>query len=115
MKFSKLSVIALLVASHAFADDKELYYAADKTFSEPRNLELRVAGGFDFSNPYLNVRQLQLGAYWLASPYFAFGLEGAMYDTGLRSSAQNLQQELAKHGSRLEVLAPKNTVNAAIR
>jgi hypothetical protein len=101
--------------SDSDAQNSDLYYAAKSHFSEPKWFELRLGGGYDLSNPYLNIFSLQTSVYYLASADFAYGLEGTAYFSQKRSSTEILEQELNDFGYSVNTLSPEFSAVALFR
>ncbi len=97
------------------AENTQLYYAAKATFAEPKILELRLGGGYDLSNPYLNVFSAQGSAYFLASSEWAFGIEGTKYLSSKRSSTTALENELSAYAYTVKAFEPDYSVIGLVR
>lgn len=120
--FYRLAMCALVLGAFASAyswadksDNTELYYAAKSVFSEPKNFEFRLGGGYDLSNPYLNIFSGQATLYWLMNSEFAFGVEGTAYMASKRSSTVALENELSPFGYSVKALSPNYSVIGLFR
>jgi hypothetical protein len=97
------------------SENTQLYYAAKATFAEPKIVELRLGGGYDLSNPYLNVFSAQGSVYFLASSEWAFGIEGTKYLSSKRSSTTALENELAAYAYTVKAFEPDYSVIGLVR
>jgi len=113
----RLLIILWVCTSPLYADrvDSDLYYEAEKAFSEKSSWEVRLGAGYDLSNPYLNVFSFQGAAYRLLDPTLALGVEATGYASSTRGSTKTIQQELGRNGFLLESLAPQYKVTFAAR
>lgn len=76
-------------------EEESLYYVVESAFTSSTLLELQASGGFDFSNPYLNLYSGTLAAFVLLDKSIAVGVEASKFTSGTRASVERLQSDLS--------------------
>ena len=104
-----------ITATAPQSHDEQLYYAVERQFPANKKIEARTAFAYDFSNPYLHMMGGQAAVFYSVSRYVALGLEGSLYTTDRKGSANQLEQELKRHGYRLKTAAPEYGGHAILR
>jgi hypothetical protein len=104
-----------LKAAEKKVEEDTLFYAADRAFSIDSKVEVRLQGGYDIANPYMNVFGPRLSALYLISPFISVGAEGTYYISQARQSATDLATTLKRHGYRLDTSAPDYSVVGLVR
>ena len=110
-----LSLAFGLFAKSAMASDNELYYAAEKPFLSNAKWEVRLAGGYDFSNPYLNVYSGTVGAFYLIDRSLSPGIEVSGFSSSKRGSAQELEDKFSQYNIKINAIAPQYSAAAVFR
>lgn len=109
-------VVGLLSALPCFGEDADSLFIAADPRTANQKIELRVNGGYDYSNPYAHLYSGSASLFWLPkNPYYAVGIEGAAYSATKRSSLYPLEQELGLFGFQTEVVTPRWSSNAVFR
>ena len=108
-QFSLLAILWLCAIScFANTDEDTLFYSTESSYDR-QNWESRLLGGFDFSNPYLNLYSAGLGQYWSIDRTFAIGAEASTFFSTERESTKALSRELGPFGYEIQALAPEWT------
>ena len=111
-----LVVLVLFATAHADpSGPSDLYYVVESPASHPNTFEIRILGGNDFSNPYLDTITAGLSAHWLLHRTIGLGLEAVTYRNSKRSSAIALEQTLGPFGFQVETPSPEWSSAAVIR
>ncbi len=105
-----MALLCILVTRLGFADtdqaDAGLYYAAEEALTTNHKWELRVNAGYDFSNSFLAIYPIELGALYMIDPSMSVGLEGAIFASGKKGSAETLATELKKFDYDMYAISP---------
>lgn len=95
--------------------ESDLYYAISQPFEENRKWEIRVATGYDFSDPYLNVFSVGPAGSLFLSDTVAIGLAANFYKTSERQAAETLRNQLSPFGYETIVLKPEYSTALTFR
>ncbi len=104
-----------LAADESADTDSGLFYAAEAAMNTDNNWELRLNAGQDFSNSFLNIYQVQAGAFWLLDPSISIGLEGGIFFHSKKGSAETITDPAAGLGYTYFALAPLAQTVAVFR
>lgn len=107
--------VPVLAAEEAPSAESELYYAAAEPFQKAKNVELRLTGGADVSNPMVNIYGVTLGGYYLAKDWLAFGLEGTAFNSSTRIAAHALSSMIETYGYRVGSYSPDYSAVGVVR
>jgi len=107
LRILALSIVVLCrVGFCATESDAGLYFATEEALTTDHKFEIRSNVGYDFSNSYLAIYPIELGALYIIDPSISVGLEGSLFVTEKKGSAEAFADELKKFGYNMHAIAP---------
>ena len=113
--YLSLSLLALSARGATETTDSELYVVNPPAFRETHHQDLRVIGGYDFSNPYVHSFSLGAGVYRQVIPLVALGVEANVFRSEKRSTTKEMENKLKEYGYNVDFLAPQWSTTGAVR